>query len=83
MKDETPAEIHYLDCKGTFNVVLRAEIPSNANILTARFSLTMKHKLTGELRLETRYVIEGYRDQLKAFRFQCFVNITANQCSVY
>ena len=61
------AEIRDLVRRRTFKVVMRAEIPLSANVLTAGFVLAIKHKITDEVLSKTRYVIGGHRDRLKAF----------------
>ena len=67
MKEPISAEIRDLVRRGTFKVVTRAEIPRNANLLSARFVLAIKHKITGEVRFKARYVVAGHRDRLKSF----------------
>ena len=65
MKEAIADEIRDLVRRGTFKVVMRAEIPQNANVLTARFVLAIKHKITREVRFKARYVVGGNRDRLK------------------
>ena len=67
MKKAIAAEIRDLMSRGTFKVVMRAEISPNANVLTARLVLEIKHKNTARVRFKARYVIGGHRDRLKAF----------------
>ena len=57
MKEEIAAKIRDLVCRGPFKVVLRAEIPPSANVLTARYVLAIKHNITGEVKFKARYVI--------------------------
>ena len=66
MKEEIATETLYLARRGTFNVLMPAEIPPSVIVLTVRFLLAVKHKITGDVRFKARYVVEGYRDKLKA-----------------
>ena len=47
--------------------MIRAEIPPNASVLTARFVLAIKHKISDEVRFKPRYATRGDCDRLKAF----------------
>ena len=59
MKEAIAVEIRDLVRRGTFKVVMREEIPPNANVLTARFVLAIKHKISCEVRFKAIYVIGG------------------------
>jgi hypothetical protein len=50
--------------RGTFEIVLRDDIPQNTTVLKGRFFLVVKHKDTkGEL-FKARYVVQGFADPL-------------------
>ena len=59
LREAISAEIRDLVHKGTLKVVIYAEISPSANVLTARFVLAIKHKITAEVRFKARYAIEG------------------------
>ena len=67
IKETIAAKIPDLARKGTFKVVMHAIIPPNANMLTARFVIAIKHKITVEVRFKAKHVIGGHHDRLKAF----------------
>lgn len=66
--------------RGTFKIILREEVPADANILPGRFVLTMKSTEKGEVKYKPRFVIGGHRDKLK----QMMVHHTATlqPCSI-
>lgn len=51
--------------RGTFEMVLRQEVPSNAKVLRGRFVLVIKDVGTGEERYKARYVVQGFDDPAK------------------
>ena len=67
MKEAIAAENHNLVRRGTFKVVMCAEILPNVSVLTARFMLAIKHKITREVRFKARCVVGGHRDRRKSF----------------
>lgn len=58
-------EIKGLLDRGTFKVILREEVPPDANVLPGRFVLAIKSSIDGEVKFKARYVIGGHRDKLK------------------
>ena len=67
MSEAKKAEIKGLLERGTFKVILREEVPPNANVLPGRFVLSIKSTEDGQERFKARYVIGGHRDRQKAF----------------
>jgi len=65
MAEAKRAEIRGLLERGTFKVILREEIPKDANVLPGRFVMSIKSSEDGEVKWKARYVIGGYRDRLK------------------
>lgn len=55
-------ELEGLAHRGVFEVVLKDDIPSNANILGGRFVLSIKNKDTNEEIYKARYVVQGHKD---------------------
>lgn len=60
------SEIEGLIKKGTWSLVLRDEIPNNANILGARFVLTLKDMEKEQPKFKARFVVQGHRDKEKS-----------------
>lgn len=60
------AEIRGLLERGTFRIILREEVPPDANVLPGRFVLAIKSTEDGETKFKARYVIGGHRDRMKA-----------------
>ena len=60
-------EVQDLLKRGTFNVILKEELPDGANALTARFVLAIKSNADGEIKFRARYVMGAHRDKLKHF----------------
>ena len=58
-------EIMSLLERGTFKVILREEIPKDANVLPGRFVLALKSTEDNNVKYKARYVIGGHRDRLK------------------
>lgn len=56
-------EIANLLTRGTFEVVLREEIPEDANVLRGRFVLAIKSIEDSEVKFKARRVIGGHRDR--------------------
>lgn len=54
-------EIRGLLDRGTFSVLLREEIPQDANVLPGRF----KSAEDGKIKFKARYVSGGHRDRIK------------------
>ena len=65
MTEAKRQEIKNLLKRGTFKVLLREDIPRNANVLPGRFVLAFKSTEDGKLKHKARYVIGGHRDRLK------------------
>ena len=65
MTDAKKQEIRNLLERGTFKVILKEEIPSDANVVPGRFVLTIKSSLDKKVKYKARYVIGGHRDKLK------------------
>lgn len=49
---------------GTWKVVLKEEVPSNANVLGGRFVLAIKDSDTDREVWKARFVVQGYRDKM-------------------
>lgn len=60
-------EIRGLLERGTFRVILREEVPRDANVLPGRFVLAIKSTEDGQVKFKARYVIGGHRDRMKAY----------------
>lgn len=58
-------EIAGLIDKGTFEVVVREEVPDGANILGGRMVLSIKNKGSDEEVFKARFVVQGHRDKEK------------------
>jgi hypothetical protein len=58
-------EIQGLIDRGTWKVVLKEDVPDNANILGGRFALAIKDEGTEKEVWKARFVVQGYRDHLK------------------
>ena len=63
--DSKRKELEGLTDKGTWEVVSKASVPSDANILGGRFVLTIKKYQTDNEIYKARFVIQVYRDRLK------------------
>ena len=63
MKAAIKDEVQNLLKRGTF----KEELADGANALTARFALSIKSTVDGEIKYKTRYVIGGHRDVLKHY----------------
>jgi len=59
------AEVRDLLRRGTFKVILREDVPSDANVLPGRFVLAIKSTEDGKIKHKARYLIGGHRDRLK------------------
>ena len=69
MTEAKKTEIRNLPERGTFKVILKQDIPSDANILPVRFVLAIKSTEDGEVKFKARYVIGGHRDNKKNLMF--------------
>ena len=67
MSEAKHEEIPNLLNRRTFRVVLREDIPTDANLLPGRFVLSIKSTFDGQTKFKARYVIGGHRDKLKHF----------------
>lgn len=65
MVEAIEKEVTGLINAGTFLVILREGIPSDANILPGRFVLVIKSGKDGKIKYKARFVIGGHRDKLK------------------
>ena len=63
--DAKRKEIQGLIDRGTWKVVLKDELPDDANILKGRFVLAIKDGGTDKEIWKARYVVQGYKDHLK------------------
>ena len=61
--DEKRKELQGLINRGVFRVVIRQELPADANIVPSRYVLAIKHGESGQTRLKARFVIGGHRDR--------------------
>ena len=59
------AEIRNLLERGTFKVVIKKDVPPNANVLPGRFVLAIKSTEDNAVKFKARYVIGGHRDRYK------------------
>lgn len=60
-------EIKGLIEKGTRKVVLKEDIPKDANVLNGSFVLTIKNVNKNEEIFKARYVVQGHKDNWKNF----------------
>lgn len=51
--------------RGTFKVVLKEDVPKDANVLGARFVLSIKDEGTKREVWKARFIVQGYRDKMK------------------
>ena len=58
-------EIKRLLQRGTFSIILREEVPKDANILPDRLFLALKSADDGQVNFKARYVVGGHRDRMK------------------
>ena len=58
-------EMRNLLGSGTFKVIPKQDIPSDANIIPGRFVLAIKSTEDGEVKFKARYVIGDHRDKDK------------------
>lgn len=58
-------EIEGLVKRGTYEVVLKEDVPVDANILGGRFVLSIKNKDTNEEKFKARFVVQGHTDREK------------------
>ena len=65
MESARRQEIKNLLERGTFKVILKEDIPKDANILPGRFLLSLKSTEDNNVKYKARYVIGGHRDRLK------------------
>eukprot|EP00171_Calliarthron_tuberculosum_P008498 IDg8498t1 len=65
MKTAIQKEIEGLLNRGTFKIVLKSEMPPNANVMGGRFVLAIKDPETKEERYKARFVVQGYNDKDK------------------
>ena len=67
MSEAKKREIRGLLDRGTFKVILKKDLPRDANVLPGRFVLTIKSTEDGQVKHKARYVIGGHRGKLKKF----------------
>jgi len=65
MSDAIKKEVRGLFERNTFKVILREEVPTDANVLPGRFVLAIKSTEDGEVKYKARFVIGGHRDKQK------------------
>lgn len=75
MKKAIKDEINKLMKRGVFDIVLREELPKNANILGGRFVLAIKDPNTKEERYKARLVVQGHRDRHKPYLVHASPNL--------
>lgn len=51
---------------GNFKIILKEDIPANANTLPGRFILAISSSVDGKVKCKAQYVIGGHRDKLKS-----------------
>lgn len=67
MQETEQDEIINLIKRGTFKVILKKEVPPDANILPGRFVLALKSTVVGTVKHKARFLIGGHRDKLKFY----------------
>eukprot|EP00171_Calliarthron_tuberculosum_P007230 IDg7230t1 len=65
MLDAVRKEVKCLFERGTFKVIFREEVTTNANKLPGRFVLAIKSTEDGLIKFKARFVIGGHRDKFK------------------
>lgn len=65
MKDAVRAETEELLQRGTFKVIIREEMPPDANVIPSLFVLPIKSTEDGQIKFKVRYVIDGPRGSQK------------------
>ena len=65
MSEVKKREIQGLLNRGTFKIIMREDIPHNANVLPGRFVLAIKSTEDGEIKYKARFVMGGHRDKFK------------------
>lgn len=60
------AEMKGLLERGTFDIVLREEVPAGKKILKGKYVLAIKEKGTDKERFKARYVVQGFADPVKS-----------------
>lgn len=67
MAEAKHQELRNLLFRGTFQVISKEDILSDANVLPGRFLQSVKSSLDGRTKHKARYVLGRHRDKLKAF----------------
>ena len=67
MLEARAEEIRNLIKRKTFKVILKEDLPADANVLPGRFVLALKSTVDGKIFHKARFVIGGHRDRLKNF----------------
>jgi len=75
MKEAKRKEMKGLLDRGTFKIVLRSEIPDEANRLGGRYVLAIKDSGTDREVWKARYVVQGHRDQEKDIMVRSSTNV--------
>eukprot|EP00171_Calliarthron_tuberculosum_P023324 IDg23324t1 len=65
MSEAKRKEIRGLLERGTFKVILKEDVPADANVLPGRLILAIKSTEDGQIKFKARYVIGGHRDKMK------------------
>ena len=65
MMNAVKKEVIGLFERGTFKIILREDVPENANILPGRFVLAIKSTEEGQEKYKARFVMGGHRDKVK------------------
>ena len=65
LKEAKKKEIQGLIDRRTWKIVLKDEVPADANVLGGRFVLAIKDEGTRNEVWKARFVVQGYRDKLK------------------
>lgn len=71
-------ELEGLARRGVYEVILKENVPENANILGGRFVLAIKDKDTGKEVYKARYVAQGYKDMEKQYLVHNSSNLKQN-----
>lgn len=67
IQEARQSEMESLFRRGKFRVILKEEVPTNANVLPGRFFLAIKSTKDGKIKHKAGFVIGGHRDKLKDF----------------
>lgn len=86
---DTPemAEARYKEIKGllergTFQIILREEVPPGSNLMPARFVFAIKSTEDRKIKFKARYVICGNRDRMKNMMVHSTITVQASSTRI-